>query len=137
MTIDRHKNAMKLWVDIFHMRKIAMISLILFSNPAFADDLNANQIQQELVGQTISWWDSAGWIGGNLILMPSGRATISVESPHHATDSGQWSLRGNQICTKWSSMREGGLKCYSIREVAPGHFVTSGGNEFEIISVGV
>ena len=119
------------------MRKFAFISLLLLSNPVFAEDLNANRIHDELIGQTIAWWDLRGWMAGTLVLMPGGKASISVETPKHSADVGQWTLQGNQICTAWNSMRERNIKCYSVRETKPGHYITSGGNEFEILSIGV
>jgi hypothetical protein len=119
------------------MRKVIFIFLIFIAKSAIADDLSANQIHEEIVGQSIAWWDSTGWIGGNLILLPSGKAVINVESPQPSRDSGSWSINGNQVCTFWKSLRQGQEKCYSLREIEPGHFVTSGGNEFKIQSAGV
>ena len=119
------------------MRKFVFISLLLLSNPVCAEDLNANQIHNELIGQTIAWWDLSGWMAGSLVLTPDGKATISVETPHHAADAGQWTLQGNQICTSWNSMREGNTKCYTVQGTKPGHYITSGGNEFEVLSIGV
>ena len=119
------------------MRKLAFIALTLCCNPASAEELSAGRIQNELVGQTIIWWESSGWLTGHLVLLPDGRAKLAVESPRPANDVGQWTIRGNEICTAWNSMRAGNSKCYSIQETETGHFITSGGNEFEVPGAGV
>lgn len=119
------------------MRKIIFISLIFITKSALADELSATQIDDEIIGQSIAWWDSTGWMGGNLVLLPGGKALIKVETPQPSRDSGSWSISGNQVCTFWKSFRQGQEKCYSLKEVEPGHFVTSGGNEFKILSAGV
>jgi hypothetical protein len=119
------------------MRKIIFMFLIFIAKSAMADDLNANQIHDEIVGQSIAWWDSTGWMGGNLVLLPGGKAVINVETPQPSRDSGSWSISGNQVCTFWKSLRQGQEKCYTLKEIEPGHFVTSGGNEFKIQTAGV
>jgi hypothetical protein len=119
------------------MRRTIFFLMFICSSPAVAADLSAGQIQEQLVGQPIAWWDANGWMMGNLFLLPDGKAEISVELPKPERDAGQWSLQGNQICTEWSAMRQGEQKCYSVRETSPGHFLTSGGNKFELLNIGV
>ena len=119
------------------MQKYLIFALLFFGAPAFAEELSADQIEQQLIGQSISWWDANGWMTGSLILSADGKAEIFVKGPRQAHDAGQWTFQGNLICTVWSSMRGGLSKCYSVREVGSGHFMTSGGNEFQIVSAGV
>lgn len=119
------------------MGRIFFISLILLTKSALAADLDASQIRDQLVGQSIVWWDSVGWMGGNMVLLPDGHAQIKVETPHPSSDRGNWSLQGNQVCTFWNSLRDGKAKCYSVHEIEAGHFITSGGNEFVVQSAGV
>jgi hypothetical protein len=122
---------------MIRMRKIAVLLMMFCATPASAADLSAGEIQEQLVGQAIAWWDANGWMMGNLFLLPDGKAEISVEQPKPEHDAGQWTLQGNQICTEWSSMRDGRSKCYSVQETSPGHFLTSGGNKFEVLKIGV
>lgn len=119
------------------MKKILLFLAVLAPQAAQAQDLDASQINEELVGHSITWSDANGWTSGSLVLLPSGKAEITVTHPQEARDTGQWSLDGNTICTVWNSMRQGQTKCYSVRQINPGHFVTSGGNEFEIEYFGV
>ena len=119
------------------MKKLFAIFGLLSASVAHAGELDAHQIADELIGQSLSWWNNSGWESGNLVLMPGGKATITVETPHLQRDRGQWIMRGNEICTMWTSLREQKQKCYSLKEVEPGHFVSSGGNEFRINGAGV
>ena len=104
---------------------------------ASAEGLSGFEINEKLVGQSIAWADSNGWSTGSLFLLEGGKAEITVDDPKPARDFGIWTLRGNQLCTVWSSMRDNLAKCYTVSETSPGHFVTSGGNEFEILNIGV
>lgn len=119
------------------VKRFLLFLVLMGPQLAHAQDLDASQINEELVGRSITWSDANGWASGSLVLMPSGKAEITVTQPQEASDAGQWTLDGNAICTAWNSMRQGLTKCYSVRETKPGHFVTSGGNEFEIRYFGV
>ena len=119
------------------MYRISLMLLVMFAKPVLAEDLSANQIHDQLIGQSIAWWDSHGWSAGNLVLLPDGQAVITVETPQPSSDKGNWSLRGNEVCTFWATLRDGNQKCYSVHEIEPGHFITSGGNEFRVQSAGV
>ncbi len=119
------------------MRISILLVVLCLPCQAFGAELDAGQLRGELVGQLIQWWESDGWHSGNLRLLPDGRAEIIVERPDAANDDGQWSIRGNEICTAWSSMRNRETKCYSVEQLAPGRFITSGGNVFEIMTAGV
>ena len=119
------------------MRYIFGLALLMSTNPAFCETLDAKAIQAELIGQSISWWDAQGEMKGEMLLLPGGKARITIDSPERASDEGHWSLQDNQLCTVWSTMRSGTAKCYTLSEVAPGHFVTSGGNEFALREVAV
>ena len=118
------------------MKHFLIAFLLLQTGLAKAADLNADQIQDHVVGQSLSWWNSTGWDAGSLVLLPDGKALITVEMPKHKQDSGHWFMKDNQICTTWSELRGQSEKCYTLREVDPGHFITTGGNEFRIISAG-
>jgi hypothetical protein len=109
----------------------------LWTMPALAADLTPGEIRDELVGRSITWWEDGGWFGGQLLLMPDGRAEITVDRPNKAGDSGRWAIKGGEICTEWGEIRSGMEKCYSIRRDASGRFVTSGGNVFQIREAGV
>jgi hypothetical protein len=119
------------------MHRFLILGLVLVATEAKADALSAAQINDQLVGQSIAWADLNGWSTGSLFLLPGGKAEITVDDPQPARDIGQWTLRGNQLCTTWSSMRSNVAKCYAVRETSPGHYVTSGGNAFDIRNVGV
>ena len=119
------------------MKRFLLLFVLFGPQLAQAQDLDASQINEELVGHSITWSDANGWANGSLVLLPSGKAEITVTHPQEARDAGQWTLDGNSICTVWNSMRLGQAKCYSVRQIKPGHFVTSGGNEFEIEYFGV
>lgn len=118
------------------MRSFLVLLILLCTRPAAAEDLNANQINNQLIGQSLKWWNSSGWDAGWMQLLPGGKAMITVETPRQQRDVGRWFVRGNEVCTTWSALREKMQKCYSLQEVEPGHFVSSGGNEFRVISAG-
>ena len=125
------------------LRAIAMVLAALGAaaflpiSSAFADDLTPAEIENELVGRQIVWWEDGGWLTGHLTLGPNGSAEISVDHPERQVDSGRWALRGGELCTEWSRMRSGTEKCYHVRRGSEGRFVTSGGNVFEIREAGV
>ena len=107
------------------------------ASAAFAGELSSGEIRSELVGHSISWWEQGGWFSGHLMLLPDGRAEISVDAPKRAGDIGRWSVRGDQLCTEWGDFRAGQEKCYSLQRSDAGRFETSGGNVFEISETGV
>ncbi|MDW6026672.1 hypothetical protein SAZ10_33465 [Mesorhizobium sp. BAC0120] len=104
---------------------------------AFAGDLTSAEIQNELVGRQIVWWEDGGWLIGRLTLGRNGSAEISIDRPEPQADVGHWAFRDGELCTEWSRIRSGAEKCYSLRRAANGRFVTSGGNIFEIREAGV
>ncbi len=103
---------------------------------ALAGDLTQAEIEGELVGRHILWWEDGGWQTGHLVLSPDGAAELSLDRPARGGDSGRWAWRDGQLCTAWSQMRGGSEKCYTIRRGADGNFVTSGGNVFEVREAG-
>jgi hypothetical protein len=118
--------------------RIATIFTVAFlsCSSAGAAELDGSQLRGTLVGQTIQWWEANGWYAGHLILLPDGRAEISVSSPTTRSDAGYWRIEGNRICTIWSAMRSGQSKCYSVNQISPNRFTTSGGNVFELQTAG-
>lgn len=118
------------------MRGVLVALLLTASAPAFAEEMTAREIQAELVGRMISWWEADGWFTGDLMLGADGEARISVDAPTVASDVGRWSLDGNRICTTWRSLREGTAKCYAVERTTAGRFRTSGGNVFELRDAG-
>jgi hypothetical protein len=101
------------------------------------DDMSSAEIESELVGRQIIWWEDGGWLTGRLTLGPNGAAEISVEHPAPQADRGRWVLRDGELCTEWANMRSGTEKCYRVRRAEQGRFTTSGGNVFEIRDAGV
>lgn len=118
------------------MRGVLVAVLLTASAPALADEMTADEIQSELVGRVISWWEADGWFTGDLMLGADGRAQISVDAPKAASDTGRWSIEGNRLCTQWQSLREGSAKCYAVERTEAGRFRTSGGNVFEVRDAG-
>lgn len=104
---------------------------------ASAEELSEAAIRDELVGRQIVWWQSDGWQSGHLTLGANGAAELSVDRPGHRIDSGRWAVRGEELCTQWTTLRSGAEKCYRIERAAGGRFITSGGNIFEIREAGV
>jgi hypothetical protein len=103
---------------------------------ASADELSEAEIRNELVGRQIVWWQSDGWQSGHLTLGADGAAELSIDRPGHQLDTGRWVVRGDELCTEWSTVRAG-AKCYRIKRGADGHFLTSGGNVFQVREAGV
>jgi hypothetical protein len=66
----------------------------------------------------------------------NGCAEISVDYPQHKVDVGRWIVRGDELCTEWTTMRSGAEKCYHVGRGSAGRFLTSGGNVFEIREAG-
>ncbi len=114
-----------------------LIASAFIAGEAEAGDLTSRELQSELVGRSIAWWEDGGWRGGSLILAPDGSAEITIDNSDQHGDKGRWALRNGELCTTWSEIRQGGEKCYSVRRGERGRFVTSGGNVFEIRDVGV
>lgn len=104
---------------------------------ALAEDLTLAEIEDEIVGRQLVWWEDGGWLIGRLTLGPNGKAEISIDRPNPQADIGQWVFRGGELCTTWTSVRSGAEKCYSIRRGEQGRFLTSGGNIFEVREAGV
>jgi hypothetical protein len=125
------------------LRAIVMASAVLGAaaflpvSTAFADDLTPAEIENELIGRQIVWWEDGGWLVGRLTLGPNGSAEISVDRPERQVDIGRWVFRDVELCTEWTRMRSGAEKCYSVRRGEQGRFLTSGGNVFEIHEAGV
>ena len=104
---------------------------------AFAEELTQSEIRDELVGRQIVWWQSDGWQSGRLTLGANGAAELSVDRPAHQVDTGRWAVRGEELCTQWTTLRSGAEKCYRIERGTDGRFLTSGGNVFEVREAGV
>jgi hypothetical protein len=119
------------------LRHLLLCLLIVLPSAALASDLTHGEIEDELVGRQIAWWEMEGWRHGHLFLLPNGAAEMTVERPRAQHDVGRWSLRGDQVCTRWGEARSGIEKCYRIRRGEDGVFVTTGGNVFEIRELGV
>ena len=118
-------------------RAVIVAAAFISISSAVAGDLTSAEIQDELVGRQILWWEDGGWLIGRLTLGPNGSAEISIDRPDPQADVGHWAFRGGELCTEWSRIRSGAEKCYSVRRSANGRFVTSGGNVFEIREAGV
>lgn len=119
------------------LRNLLTIIFLLTATHAVAETLDANTIKSQLIGPSITWWSERGEMKGEMTLSPSGEAHITINAPQPASDDGHWSLEGNQLCTVWSTMRQGIAKCYTLRETTHGHFLTSGGNEFALQAIAV
>lgn len=116
----------------------AILCLAPFSaGMAGAGDLTTAELERELVGRSILWWEEGGWHRGHLMLGRDGTAELSVDDPAPAGDTGRWAIRDGQICTVWGDLRAGREKCYSVRRGDGGEFVTSGGNIFAVREAGV
>jgi hypothetical protein len=102
---------------------------------AHAQDLTPAEIESDLVGRQIVWWEDGGWLVGRLTLAADGSAELHVDRPRREADTGRWALHGGELCTAWSRMRAA-EKCYRVRRTDDGRFVTSGGNVFEVAQAG-
>jgi hypothetical protein len=104
---------------------------------AGAGDLTGREIEAELVGRQIMWWQADGWQNGTLTLGSGGVADITIAGPGtRSHDEGTWELRSGTLCTKWRMLRAQ-EKCYRLTRGDSGRFLTSGGNIFEIQEAGV
>ncbi|MCX8570147.1 MULTISPECIES: hypothetical protein [Hyphomicrobiales] len=139
MSLNRHRNVMNGFAAMGRFLQVLLIGSASLAAPAaaYAGEMSSGEIRNELVGRSISWWEQGGWFSGQLMLLPDGRAEISVDAPKRAGDTGRWSVRGDQLCTEWGDFRSGEEKCYSLQRGAAGRFETSGGNVFEIRETGV
>jgi hypothetical protein len=142
MSLNRHRNVMwreiRMAVRVFATAFAALaVSVAASICVASAEELTQAEIRDELVGRQIVWWQSDGWQSGHLTLGPNGAAELSVDRPGHQVDTGRWTVRGEELCTEWTTLRSGTEKCYRIERSAGGRFLTSGGNVFEIREAGV
>ncbi len=123
------------------LKQILVASLFagfaFFAQGAAAASLTIDEINHELVGRSIQWWEEGGWHQGHMVLEADGTAQITVDSPQVSGDKGRWQIKGNEICTMWGRLRSQSEKCYSVQRDVPGRFITSGGNIFQIVDVGV
>ena len=122
------------------MSRALLCSLMLAVVPlsgAEGSELTPGEIAGELVGRQIAWWEAAGWRHGYLMLLPDGVAEMTVDHPDSRHDSGRWTLRGDEVCTRWGEVRGGLEKCYRISRGGDGLFLTTGGNVFEVRELGV
>lgn len=108
----------------------------LWTTPVFGDELTSAEIQAELIGRSIGWWEQGGWLQGHILFSPDGSAEISVDQPRVTGDRGRWSIKGDELCTEWGEIRAA-EKCYTIERGEDGRFVTSGGNIFQIRETGI
>ncbi len=116
---------------------LSVLALLSAPVSAGATDLSQREIADELVGRTITWWEQEGWRHGYLMLLPNGAAEMTVDRPGRHHDLGRWSLRGDEVCTRWGEVRDGMEKCYRVSRGERGLFVTTGGNVFEVRDLGV
>lgn len=115
----------------------AALLLIVAPGTAGAGELTGREIEAELVGRQIMWWQADGWQNGYLTLGPGGAADITISGPGtRSHDEGTWELRDDTLCTKWRMLRAQ-EKCYRLTRDDRGRFLTSGGNIFEIQEAGV
>ncbi len=110
---------------------------LAFVLAASAEEMTSGQLDKELVGKSIVWWQQDGWQLGSLVLLPGGIAEISIDTPDQARDTGRWAIRGDRICTEWRALRQSTEKCYTVERADDGRFLTSGGNVFQILEAGV
>ena len=76
------------------LRSTALCSVILIASAlatgeAEAGDLSSTELQNELVGRSIAWWEAGGWRGGLLLLAPDGTAEITIENANEHGDKGR------------------------------------------------
>lgn len=67
-------------------------------SPAQANTLSANEIVTLHAGQCISYW---GPTRGTQCFEANGTTTFNDR--RWGRDTGQWEMRGNEMCVKWSS----------------------------------
>lgn len=115
----------------------AALLFVLTHGTAGAGELTGREIETELVGRQIMWWQAEGWQNGFLMLGPGGVADITIDGPGAKShDEGTWELRDGALCTTWRVLRAQ-EKCYRLTRDDSGRFLTSGGNVFEILEAGV
>ncbi len=121
--------ALKHWVGLMGL----MAAMAASSVGARAEgELTEAQLRQNLVGQSIMWWADGGFLHGALDLTADGRAAITIEHPV-GSDVGRWRILASQLCTTWSSARDGAELCYHVRQITAHRFVTTSGHVFELV----
>jgi hypothetical protein len=118
------------------MRAGIFLVCLITCGTASAGELPGPDLRDALVGQTIKWWEDGGWHAGELSLLLDGRAEIRIDAPAAMREEGSWQIRGNELCTSWSTLRQQQTKCYSVKRTGPNRFVTSGGNVFVVLAAG-
>ncbi len=135
------KNRVGITLTFNSLKRIMSGSLFagfaLYASIVQAAPLTVDEINNELVGRSIQWWEEGGWHQGYLVLQADGSAQITVDNPQVSGDDGAWQIKGNEICTLWGKFRQQTEKCYSVQRDTPGRFITSGGNIFMIVDAGV
>jgi hypothetical protein len=97
--------------------------------------MNQDQIKQALVGKPIEWKSLDGSLGvyGRIIFKNGGDVVMTTNIPGLEKDQGRWWMTEDLLCTRWSSARDGADKCYRVIDQGAGRYLTTGGNQFEIV----
>jgi hypothetical protein len=97
--------------------------------------MTPDQIKQALVDKPIEWKSLDGSLGvnGRIIFKDSGEVVMTTNIPGLPQDQGRWWMSEDSLCTRWSAARDGADKCYKLIDQGAGRYITTGGNQFEIV----
>jgi hypothetical protein len=114
-----------------------LLFLLAFGLPGRALDANGTmpvtEITTQVIGRKLIWRSLDGSLGvhGEILFTADGKVAMTTNIPGLETDQGNWWFDEDQLCTRWSSARDGEAKCYRLIDQGAGRYMTTGGNLFE------
>jgi len=93
----------------------ALVTICFTSTIASAGTLTAEEIQEKIIGKSLSWVTLDGETKGTAKHRKNGNSSVSVKAPYQLKDKGTWRLQGNQFCTKFVVLRDGKERCTTYK----------------------
>jgi hypothetical protein len=104
----------------------AIVTCLSPASAVLAAPLSGAELQAELVGKPLSWKTTDGKTSGKTIYKSDGSAVLrSTKFPGLKLDSGNWVVRGNELCVTWKKIRAGIEGCYTVTKQSDGSYKTS------------
>ena len=90
---------------------------VVFASPVHAATLSGDEIRDKIIGKRLDWVGDNGW-KGKVRHRKNGKSSLTVVSPDRIKDKGTWRIKGNQLCSTWTNIRDGQEGCTSVKTTA-------------------
>ena len=98
--------------------------------PAHAGNLGSDEIQKNIVGKRISFTTVKG-VKGTVRYSKSGKAKVKIKAKKF-TDEGEWWIKGNSLCAKYSRISDGKTVCNTYTSVNAKTYKTNTGTVLKV-----